>query len=229
MKNLCTLFSLFILAAAPATAQTGLSISIQGGPQRTDMRCDRFITENRTGYTTGIGAAYGITNRVSLGIDAMYSSEGRRMDFKSIFGSGDQDFRERIGYLKVPVYIAYSIRPGKTISFSARLGPQFSYLLHAEGYDRTQETVIFPDTKAAYTKFNPGAMAGFDVRARLSRAVSLSLGLRADMTFTDTEAESFFSPTLNDSYTRNINAGAWLGLHYRLVRSAPQGVPPSGS
>jgi opacity protein-like surface antigen len=215
MKKAIIAFAALLATTTASYAQKGFSLSVKAAPQLSymlnadDNDNSTYKTKSQFGFAAGIGASYNFTNQLGTGLDALYSSEGSKFELAG------NEFNKRISYLKVPVYFAYSFNTGHTFSYTAKLGPQASFLLDSKLKDADGKEIV-NNTNDAYSKFNFGAMAGFDVNVQVAPKMQVSLGVRADGTFTNTENEDAAGYPKDRATTRNLTPGVYAGFKYQF-------------
>lgn len=217
MKKAIIAFAALLATTTATYAQKGFSLSLKAAPQMSymlnadDKDNPLYETKGQFGFAAGIGAGYNFTNNLGIGLDAIYSYEGRRFEVLN------QEFDQRVSYLKIPVYFAYSFNTGHTFSYTAKLGPQASFLLGSKLQD-ADGNKLGDNNNEQFSDFNFGAMAGFDVNAQVAKSIQVSLGVRADGTFTNSENEDAPAYNQDRATTRNLTPGVYVGLKYQFGR-----------
>lgn len=217
MKKAIIAFATLLATTTATYAQQGFSLSVKAAPQMSwmmnadDKDNGLYETKAQVGFAAGIGGAYNFTDKLGVGVDAMYSYEGRK------FVLLGREFDQRISYLKVPVYFAYSFNTGHTFSYTAKLGPQASFLLNSKLKDQDGRE-LGADNDKQFSDFNLGAMAGFDVNAQVAKSMQVSLGVRADGTFTNAENEDAPDYNTERAATHNFTPGVYVGFKYQFGR-----------
>ena len=215
MKKAIIAFAALLATTTASYAQKGFSLSVKAAPQLSymlnadDKDNEFYKTKGQFGFAAGIGAGYNFSDHHGIGVDAIYSYEGRRFE---LLGS---EFDQRISYLKVPVYFAYSFNTGHTFSYTAKVGPQASFLLGSKLMDQDGRE-LSENTNDLFSDVNFGAMAGFDVDAQVAPAMQVSLGVRADGNFTNSENEDAAGYNTNRAGTHNLTPGVFVGLKYQF-------------
>ena len=213
-KILITSLLIFSMAAAQSLyAQKGLSVSIKGTPQFTwmnnsdDHDNNSYDSKSKFGANFGLGAQYNFTNNMGVGLDVLYSLQGRKYDLAG------KDYDQKNEYIKIPVYFSYNTDPAKKVAFVGKLGPQLSILtnskLDGNGFEKR-------DTKDQYKDITFGAMANAGVQFAVQKNIFLNAGIRFDYDFTNAEDDSFASYPGGRAKTYNSTLGLEVGLKYQL-------------
>lgn len=215
MKKAIIAFATLLATTTATYAQKGFSLSVKAAPQMSymlntdDKDNPLYETKGQFGFAAGIGAGYNFSDNLGIGLDAIYSYEGRKFELLG------QEFNQRTSYLKVPVYFAYSFNTGHTFSYTAKLGPQASFLLGSKLKD-ADGNELGDSNKDQFSDLNFGAMAGFDVNAQVAKSMQVSLGVRADGNFTNSENEDAPGYNKDRASTRNLTPGVFVGLKYQF-------------
>jgi len=208
-KAVIAILVLFSLAAAQSlNAQKGFSVSVKGAPQFSWMNnSDDNDNKSKFGANFGVGTQYNFNDNMGVGLDVLYSLQGRKYDFAG------KSYDQKNDYIKIPVFFSYNTNPAKKIAFVGKLGPQLSILtsskLNGDGFAKT-------DTKNRYKDITFGAVAGAGVQFAVARNLYLNTGLRFDYDFTNAEDQGYPGYVAYRPKTYNSTLGLELGLKYQL-------------
>lgn len=193
-----------------AMAQQGFNVSVKGAPQF------GFLTSNPSNFSAnngkkalfgvgfGVGAGYGFTNNLGVGVDVLYSLQGQKYK-----GTNDQTIKQQLDYLKIPVMFTYNTDPSKTVSFIGKIGPQLSILTSSKFKPDGAPEV---NTKSPYKSATFGGAALAGAQFKLDRQLYLTTAVRYDLDFTkayDNDAVLPFYPGRHNS-----TLGLEVGLKY---------------
>jgi hypothetical protein len=196
-------------------AQQGFSISIKSNPQFSFLHnkddndismLDRKATFNSS---FGLGAGYNFTKRLGVGMDVLYSLQGQRYNVNGF------EIKQKVNYVKVPVYFSYNGDQTKNVSFIGKIGPQISILTHSKLRDKNGDNINM-DTKDRYNDFTFGGMAAAGAQFKLNKKLFLTTAARFDYDFTDAEDDSYRFYTSGRAKTYNMTTGLEVGLKYLL-------------
>lgn len=200
-------------------AQQGLHVGLKGAPQSTWMfNADDsddadwlFVPTLRASF--GASFAYFFSDKVGLGIDLTYSTQGQKFEFNGA------DVFTKLNYFKIPVLFHYHSNAESSALFYLNAGPQFSLLTSGQ----TETTVPFLGDAALtnsdnYESLNIGAVLALGAGFNLTDFLMLTTGLRFDFAFTDAEnkASGFYSLDADRRPNHNATAGFEIGLRYVL-------------
>jgi hypothetical protein len=198
-----------------ANAQKGFSLSVKATPQISFLQNDDdfentyLLAKTTFNASMGIGAGYNFTNRLGVGLDVLYSLQGKRYEIYRV------ETKQKINYLKIPVYFSYNTDASRTLSFIGKVGPQVSILADSKLIDKDGED-INPDTKDRYNDVTFGAMAAAGAQFKLNNKVFLTTMLRFDHDFTNAEDDSYDYYPVGRAKTYNGTLGLEVGLKYLL-------------
>jgi len=198
-----------------ANAQKGFSLSAKATPQLSFLQNkddnDNSILDRKATFNTnfGIGAGYNFTERSGVGMDVLYSLQGQRYEINGV------EIKQKVNYVKVPVYFSYNGDASKTISFIGKVGPQASILADSKLTNKDGDE-INPDTKDRYKDVTFGAMAAAGAQFKLNKKLFLTTTTRFDYDFTNAEDDSYRYYPAGRAKTYNMTAGLEVGLKYLL-------------
>ena len=199
-----------------ANAQKGFSLSVKATPQLSSFQNDddneiSLILDRKTTFNAsfGVGAGYNFTQRAGIGMDVLYSLQGQR------YGVNGTEIRQKVNYVKVPLYFSYNGDASKKVSFIGKLGPQVSILTDSKVTDKDGEDLI-SDTKDRYSDATFGAMAAAGAQFKLTNRLFLTTMTRFDYDFTNAEDDSYRYYTPGRAKTYNLTTGLEVGLKYTL-------------
>lgn len=206
--------ALLIGTTSQANAQKGLNVSVKLTPQfsslqNADDKDNKAIDKETTFRTNfGAGVGYNFTDNVGVGIDVLYSLQGQKMN---VILLGDVD--QKLGYIKVPLYLSYSSDVSNAIGLYGKIGPQLSFLSKSEVTTNGKNSI---ENKDKYQSTTFGMMANVGAQFRLIDNLSLQTGIYFDTDFTNAEDEDYIFYTPNRANTYNMNVGLQIGLKYQF-------------
>ena len=106
-----------------ANAQQGFSLSVKATPQFSFLQNkddnDNSMIDRKATFNAnfGIGAGYNFTERLGVGMDVLYSLQGQRYEINGV------ETKQKVNYVKVPLYFSYNGDASKRISFIGKVGP----------------------------------------------------------------------------------------------------------
>jgi len=198
-----------------ANAQQGFSVSVKTTPlfsflQNKDDHDKSSIQQKATANANfGIGAAYNFTPKSGVGMDVLYSLQGQRYEI------GEIETKQKVNYVKIPVYFTYNGNPGKPVSFIGKIGPQLSVLTDSKLTDNNGHT-LKSNTKDHYKDVTFGGMAAGGAQFKLDRRLFLTTMARFDYDFTNAEDHSKPNYPAGRAKTYNMTTGMEVGLKYML-------------
>jgi len=215
MKKLltATLLIFSMTATHSLNAQKGFSVSVKGTPQFTWMNNsddnDNNSYDNKSKFAAnfGLGAQYNFNNNIGVGLDVLYSLQGRKYDLDG------KEYDQKNDYIKIPVFFSYNTDPTKKIAFVGKLGPQLSILTNSK---LDGGNFAKADTKSLYEDISFGAMANAGVQFAIAKNLYLNTGIRFDYDFTNAEDDSYPSYPAGRAKTYNSSLGLEVGLKYQL-------------
>lgn len=119
--------SVLILAGTPASgsAQQALSLGILAGADVADQAgADVFTPHDRFGFIGGVSAAFHLSSRWSVQVDALYDQKGGRENNDR--DPGDPVDELSIGYIEVPILLKFSFSEVGTRP-ELFVGPSFAF------------------------------------------------------------------------------------------------------
>ena len=198
-----------------ANAQEGFSVSVKATPQFSSLRNSDDRDNNSIDYKStvnasfGIGAGYNFTPRVGVGMDVLYSLQGQRYETHGM------ETKQKVNYVKVPLYFTYNGDPNKSISFIGKVGPQLSVLTSSKLTDNNGND-IKSDTKDLYKDVTFGGMAAAGAQFKLEKRLFLTTMARFNYDFTNAEDDSYPNYPAGRAKTYNMTTGLEVGLKYML-------------
>jgi len=201
--------------ANKANAQKGFSVSVKATPQFSFLQNkddrDKNGLDQKTTFNAnfGVGAGYNFTNRLGVGMDALYSLQGQRYKQNGI------ETNQKVNYVKIPVYFNYVADPSKTVSFTGKIGPQISFLTDSKLADKDGNT-LKSNTKDLYKDATFGGMAAAGVQFKLDKKLFLTTMARFDYDFTNAEDHNKSYYAAGRAKTYNMTTGLEVGLKYML-------------
>jgi opacity protein-like surface antigen len=215
MKKLLTVTLLVfsMTATLSLNAQKGFSVSVKGTPQFTwmnnsdDNDNNSYDSKSKFAANFGVGTQYNFNRNIGVGLDVLYSLQGRKYDLDG----GEYD--QKNDYIKIPVFFSYNTDPAKKIAFVGKLGPQLSILTNSK---LDGGNFAKADTKAQYEDISFGAMANAGVQFAIAKNIYLNTGVRFDYDFTNAEDDSYPSYPTGRAKTYNSSLGLEVGLKYQL-------------
>lgn len=213
-KRLFGVIAIALLASAGTlkAQDNKWTLSVKGTPQLSwmnnsdDKDLPGFDSKSKFAANFGLGVEYAFTKKIGIGLDALYSLQGRKFDYSGT------EFNQKNNYIKIPLYVSYTAPLSKGVSFTGKLGPQLSILTDSKLESGSQET----DTKNQYKDLTFGGMANAGVEFALSKNVFLNTGVRFDYDFTNAEDKDYASYPAGRAKTYNSTLGLEVGLKYRF-------------
>ncbi len=204
-----------LISANTVSAQQGFSVSVKGTPQfsflqnKDDNNNNSYSRKATFNTNFGVGAGYNFDKYLGVGVDVLYSLQGQKYDLNSI------EYKQKVNYVKVPVYFTYNSDASKIVSFIGKVGPQVSFLTDAKLTDNNSGKTL-DDTKDRYktTAFGGAAVAG--VQFKVQPQLYITTAARFDYDFTNAEDKNYVSYTAGRAKTYNSTAGLEVGLKYLL-------------
>lgn len=218
-KTILALSGVLLMSAAATTAnaQQGFSIGIKATPhfsflQNSDDNDNALLERNATfGASFGVGAGYNFTDNMGVGLDVLYSLQGQRYEVAGV------EFKQKLDYVKIPLYFSYTTNPDAPVAFTAKVGPQLSILTSAKVVDKDGDALPgMDDTKEQYQSVGFGGMAAAGVQFRLNSNMFLTAMARFDYDFTNAEDDSYMHYSKGRANTSNMTAGLEVGLKMML-------------
>ena len=211
--RLLSVFAIALLASLNTIqAQQQWSLSVKGTPHLAwmhnsdDNDLPGYESKSKFAANFGLGVEYAFSTKFGIGLDALYSLQGRKFDYSGT------EFNQKNDYIKIPLYASYKAPLGKSVAFVGKLGPQLSILTNSELKTGNQQT----DTKDQYKDLTFGGMANAGVEFALAKKILLSSAVRFDYDFTNAEDKEFASYPAGRAKTYNSTLGLEIGLKYRL-------------
>jgi len=200
------LFSLVLTQSL--NAQKGFSVSVKGTPQFSWMNnSDDNDNKNKFGANFGVGTQYNFNGNMGIGLDVLYSLQGRKYD------SAGKSYDQKNDYIKIPVFLSYNSTPTKKIVFVGKLGPQLSILTSSK---LNKDGLAKKDTRNRYKDITIGAVANAGLQFSIAKNLYLNTGLRFDYDFTNAEDHDYPGYAAHRPKTYNSTLGLELGLQYQL-------------
>lgn len=210
---IATLMVLSLAVTHSLNAQKGFSVSVKGTPQFSwmnnsdDNDNNSLNNKSKFGANFGLGTQYNFTNNIGVGLDVLYSLQGRKYDLAG------KEYDQKNEYIKIPLYFSYNTDPSKKIAFVGKLGPQLSILANSK---LDGENLTKADTKDRYKDITFGGMANAGVQFAIASDIYLNTGIRYDYDFTNAEDDSYRSYPAGRAKTYNSSIGLEVGLKYQL-------------
>jgi outer membrane protein W len=216
MKKIFTLMiCVFAMASNKSIAQAGFSFSVKATPQfsflhnesdKNNSRYDRASTFNAA---FGIGAGYNFNQTIGIALDVLYSLQGQEYTVNST------EYKQKVDYIKVPVFFTYNSNPANSVSFIGKIGPQVSFLTNAKLEETNLDRVI-DDTKDRYKTVTFGGAALAGAQFKLQPKVFLSTAIRFDYDLTNAEDPDYSRYPAGRAKTHNSTAGLEIGVKFLL-------------
>jgi len=215
MRYLCSYIGLAAFLGCVA-AQKG-SILIGGAltPQVTWIGFAESEERSKPTPSFGLGAMgrYGLSDRLSLGVDLLFSLQAQQEKKEVIRGGSSYKYksRETCSYLKLPIQAVYALGSGNAgIELMGGLQPMIlisgKYKTTITSPDGSKETEEGSITEGL-NSFVLGAVAGAGLRVGLSDNLFFAPQLRFDHSLTNIYSD-------NDSKGRTGTVALLVGLYY---------------
>lgn len=212
-KRLLSVIAIALLASVNTIkAQSNWSVSVKGSPALSwmnnsdDKDLSAFDSKSKFVGSFGVGAEYAFSKHFGLGLDALYSLQGRKYELSGT------EFNQKNDYIKIPLYASYRAPLSSSVAFVGKLGPQLSILTNSKLEGANQKA----DTKDQYKDITFGGMANAGVEFGLSKNLALATGVRFDYDFTNAEDKDAPGYPANRAKTYNSTLGLEIGLKYKL-------------
>ena len=212
-KRIMSVIAIALLASDNTIkAQSKWAVSVKGSPALSWMHNsdDKDLAgfDSKTKFTGnfGLGVEYALSQHWGLGLDALYSLQGRKFDYSNT------EYNQKNDYIKIPLYASYRTPLSSSVAFVGKLGPQLSILTNSELKGGSQKL----DTKDQYKDITFGGVANAGVEFNLSKTLALATGVRFDYDFTNAEDKNFANYPSNRAKTYNSTLGLEIGLKYKL-------------
>lgn len=204
-----------LIISNKVSAQQGFSVSVKATPQFSFLQNEDDNNNNsysrKATFNTnfGVGAAYNFDRYLGVEVDVLYSLQGQKYTLNSI------EYKQKVDYVKVPVYFTYNTDASKLVSFIGKVGPQVSFLTNAKLSDNNSGKTL-DDTKDRYktATFDGAAVAG--VQFKVQPQLYITTAARFDYDFTNAEDKDYASYIPGRAKTYNSTAGLEVGLKYLI-------------
>lgn len=196
-------------------AQQGFSVSVKGSPlfsflQNKDDNNNISYSRKATFNTNfGVGAGYNFNKYLGVEIDALYSLQGQKYNLNST------EYKQKVDYVKVPVYFTYNSDASKIVSFIGKVSPQVSFLTDAKLTENNSGKTV-DDTKDRYKTATLGGAAVAGVQFKVQPQLYITTAARFDYDFTNAEDKNYVSYVPGRAKTYNSTAGLEVGLKYMI-------------
>ncbi|MCE7054265.1 PorT family protein [Algoriphagus sp. AGSA1] len=123
-KHLCVTI-LFAVIGIAATFAQGLNFGLKGGVNNSNYAgtSPSFDAESITSYHAGVFLELGLSERLSLQPELLYSTLGAEVSLDGAV----EDFKNKLGYISIPILARIYLIPNR---LSLDLGPQVSFLMN---------------------------------------------------------------------------------------------------
>lgn len=218
MKTIKSFIMLFALSALLLTshftfAQQGFSLKAAVGGHTSwifnsgDNDIPGFSQKLYLQPALSLGSTYNFTKNIGLGLDLVYSLQGRKYELEA------EEGRIALHYLKIPLYLHYNTNPEAIWIFTANAGPQISMLTKSSLFD-ADGNVNEDNIKDSCHDLSFGAYIGAGAEYKLTDNFNLFGQVRADMDFTNCENDKATDYTLGREKSYNATAGVQFGVRY---------------
>ncbi|GAB2631307.1 porin family protein [Belliella aquatica] len=125
MKKSIFLTALLVLVGFSVSFAQGINFGLKGGANISNFEgsSQNFNSESITSYHAGLFLEFGLSDRISIQPELLYSTVGANMTFDG----AAEDFRNELGYISIPLLARIYLIPNR---LSLDLGPQISYLMN---------------------------------------------------------------------------------------------------
>lgn len=212
-----------------ADAQKGLQLGFEANPQASYLlNQDDMDSKLYTGKTAinghfGVSSQYGITEKVGIGLNVLYSFQGDKYEWKG------EKLTKSLQYFKIPLMLTLNLPMGDKMVFVGKIGPQFSILSDARLYDGDRK-IVSSHYKGAFVSTDFGGMISAGVGYKLNDHFTLDGAVRGDVGFIDAEDGNFNKNIHNPSdlitpspassprgTTYNMTVGLTFGVRYTFL------------
>jgi hypothetical protein len=194
-------------------AQKGYSFNFNAMVQNSwlfnsdDSDMDDFSYKAYIHPAFSLGAGYNFTEKLGIGLDVMYSFQGRKQEY-----NGDES-RLKLDYLKIPLYFHFNTNPAQKWMFSLNVGPQFNILTTAKHLDANDNET---DIKDAYEDLTFGGFIGAGAEYQINEKFNVFCMARFDYDLTNPENEDALGYDPDRANSHNSTLGLQVGLRYKL-------------
>jgi len=218
MKNkrvvLAALLMITMVAFSVQTkAQKGYSFNVNAMVQNSwlfnsdDSDMDNFSQKAYIHLALSIGAGYNFTEKLGMGLDVMYSFQGRKQEV------GGVETRIKLDYVKIPLYFHFNTNPAQKWMFSLNVGPQFNILTTAKYLDANDNEM---DIKHHYENLTFGGFIGAGGEYQINSKFNVFGMVRFDYDFTNPENKDALGYNPDRANSHNSTLGLQVGLRYKL-------------
>ena len=221
-RILLVLGAVLVLGSTASFAQNnGISIGIEGGPNRSSFWGNDFIKQQKTlekptFFSAGATFEYTFTELLSLKTSLGFERKGVKSEAQVMDATGYKTgvfkWHSRHDYLILPLLAKVSL--GKKPTFFANAGPYVGYLLKETVVSEDHE--LRPGTSTDLTEYNKrldmGMTIGLGTGIPVSATTSLTLELRHNLGLYNTSKV----PVYNNGEVRTSSTNLLLGIAYKL-------------
>jgi hypothetical protein len=212
-----------------ADAQKGLQLGFEANPQvsyllnKADMDSELYTGKTAINGHFGVSGQYGITEKVGIGLNVLYSFQGDKYEWK-----GEERVKS-LQYLKIPLMLTLNLPMGDKMIFVGKIGPQLSILSDARLYDGDRK-IESSHYKGAFVSTDFGGMISAGIGYKLNDHFTLDGAVRGDVGFVDAEDNDFTKNIHNPSdlitpspassprsATYNMTVGLTFGVRYTFL------------
>ena len=248
MKKLLTIGLSFILVVslqAQSTYLSNLYFGVNGSgnissvfPEHNYGSTDYYDHELTLGYSGGITIGATINDVHSFQLDINYSQQGQNLQDADLSNQSILKKRVDLKYLKAPLTYRYTryldAYSASSPSVYAEAGLYLAQLQNgsvtytwadstvslteATSPGNTRLVVEPTETKDLFSPFDAGLVIGLGVEIPLASDLSLTIGTRSEIGFTDLNAINYRFPSITKGYRPSLNivTGVKVGLVYNL-------------
>lgn len=173
---------------------------------KTDASKKGFKSQVKKGIAFGAGIGTNISDKMGVGVDLLYSMEGREYKIDSI------TYTNSNSYIKLPLLVTYT-KGYDDLRFVAKIGPQLGFLTGSQSKSDKKNDVSV-DTKEKYAKIVPGIVLSASALYVISDDFMVDAGLRFDRAILNSENESFAGYSGSRKKAFNQTLGFQISLNY---------------
>ena len=229
--NVVVITTGFFGAFNKVEAQQGLQIGFEANPQlsylvnKDDRASKLYSAKSATGGHFGVSAQYGITSKIGVGLNLLYSFQGSLYEWKG------QEKVKSLQYIKIPLMLTLNLPFGSSgkMLFIGKIGPQISALVDARLYNGNAK-LLDNNYKRAFAFTDFGGVISAGVGYKFSEQFSFDGSVRFDGGFLDAEDKSYKgnihdpsdvikpSPASSPRHNAyNMTVGLNLGIRYTFL------------
>jgi hypothetical protein len=163
--TIALLLLLSVASLSSVQAQQRVSIGPRLGLNLTDMHGDVSNNSILPGFTGGLFIMYSDVNHFGISGDILFSQKGYTYD------NNNNDFKQRINYLEIPVLARYFLNKTGTFRPNLFVGPAIGFKLNAKQNDKTENgrSVADYDNSSDFNSVDFGLVGGIGLNFQVGQ------------------------------------------------------------